>query len=255
MLPIATHAALLAVSVLALPACSRSDAKPVTVFAASSLTEAFVDLEREFEADHPGVDVVVSTAGSQALRLQLEQGAEADVFASANAEHIEALHEAGIAEAPVAFTTNTLVVAVPSDNPAKLTAFADLPAAQKIVLGGDTVPVGKYTNELLDRADAKLGGDFERRVLDRVVSREANVRLLVAKVELGEADAAIVYRSDITAARDVESIPIPDELAPAVEYFVAPLARSRAPELARALTDHLASDRGQATLARHGFGR
>jgi molybdate transport system substrate-binding protein len=230
--------------------CKDSGQKQLVIFAASSLTDAFAELERELESEQPALDVVVSTGGSQALRVQIEQGAAADVFASANAEHIDALHEAGLVAAPVAFTKNALVVVVPHDNPARIEAFEDLPRAQRIVLGGDTVPVGKYTQELLGRTDDA----FETVVLDHVVSREANVRLVVAKVELGEADAAIVYRSDVAASRDVKAIAIPDTLAPTAEYFVAPLQRSTNPELARAVVDRLVSERGQALLQRHGFG-
>lgn len=231
--------------------CRDPGPKPLVVLAASSLTDAFAELEQELEAERPGLDVVVSTAGSQALRLQIEQGAEADVFASANAEHIDALHAAGLVEQPIAFAENALVVAVPDDNPAAIERFEDLPKAQRIVLGGETVPVGKYTQELLDRAD----DDFAARVLAHVVSREANVRLVVAKVELGEADAAVVYRSDVASSRDVKAIPIPDTLAPTAAYFVAPLRRAKDPELARAVVGHLLSERGQALLQRHGFGR
>ena len=230
--------------------CKDSGQEQLVVLAASSLTDAFAELERELEAEQPGLDVVVSTGGSQALRVQIEQGAAADVFASANTEHIDALHEEGLVATPVAFTTNALVVAVPDDNPARIEAFEDLPRAERIVLGGDTVPVGNYTQELLARTDDA----FEKRVLEHVVSREANVRLVVAKVELGEADAAIVYRSDIVASRDVKAIPIPDALAPTAEYFVAPLDRAANPELARAVVDRLVSERGQALLRRHGFG-
>jgi molybdate transport system substrate-binding protein len=239
-----------ALSIGLLAACKSAESRPLVVFAASSLTDAFAEIERELEADHPGVDVVVSTAGSQALRLQLEQGAAADVFASANAGHIDALHEAALVETPIAFTRNTLVIAVPRDNPAGIATFADLPKAERIVLGGESVPVGMYTQALLDRA----GKDVADRVLARVVSREANVRLAVAKVELGEADAAIVYRSDIAAARDVKSIAIPDELSPSVEYFVAPTSKPAEPDLAGLFVDHLTSERGRTTLARHGFG-
>ena len=247
-----TRAAFLAAVLLV--GCRDSTAKPLVVFAASSLSEAFAEIERDFESEHSGVDVEISTGGSQALRVQLEHGAAADVFASANAAHIEALHDAAIVGQPVAFTTNTLVLAVPRGNPAGLDSFAELPNAQRIILGGETVPVGAYTQELLERADAELGDGFARHVQDHVVSREPNVRLVVAKVELGEADAAVVYRSDVVARR-VEALAIPDDLLPSVEYFVAPVARSGASELARSFVDHLASARGQAALARHGFGR
>jgi molybdate transport system substrate-binding protein len=249
-----TRTVLLAAALLVGCKDSTASEQPLVVFAASSLTDAFAEIERDFESEHSGVDLQTSSAGSQALRVQLEHGAPADVFASANAAHIEALHDAAIVGEPVAFTTNTLVLAVPSGNPAGVESFAELPNARRIVLGGDTVPVGAYTQELLERADAELGEGFARRVQDHVVSREPNVRLVVAKVELGEADAAIVYRSDVVARLRVEALTIPDDLLPSVEYFAAPVARSTAPALARAFVEHLGSERGQATLARHGFG-
>jgi molybdate transport system substrate-binding protein len=236
---------------LLLVACSSQDEQPLVVFAASSLADAFAELERDFEAEHPDVDVAISTAGSQALRVQIEQGAAADVFASANVEHIEALHAANLVEAPVAFAAGALVVAVPDDNPAGIETFADLPHARRIVLGGETVPVGAYTQKLLERT----GEDFAGRVLARVVSREPNVRLVVAKVELGEADAAIVYRSDVRAQSRAKAIAIPHALQPAIDYLVAPVGRSAQPQLAQAFLDHLASERGRATLTRHGFHR
>lgn len=237
-------------------ACGRSSAeasRTLTVFAAASLTEAFAELERDMEAAEPGLDVVVSTGGSQALRVQIERGAPADVFASASAAHIDALVAAGLVRASLPFAEGELVLVVPPGNPAGLDAFEDLPTARRIVLGAPEVPVGAYSRALLDRADARYGAGFRARVEARVVSLEPNVRQVLAKVELGEADAALVYRSDVTAARDVRVIEIPAALAVPATYLVGVLVGAPEPEAAQRFVDRLRSPAGRAVLERHGF--
>lgn len=179
---------------------SGGDRRALTVFAASSLTEAFQEAAQRFEELHPDVEVTTAFAGSQALRLQIEHGAEADVFASANMDHVRALAEAGLAADPRVFATNELAVVVPPDNPARIESFGDLPRAERLVLGADAVPVGAYAREVLARATVLYGAGFDAAALGRVVSHESSARLARAKVELGEADAAIVYRSDAVAA-------------------------------------------------------
>jgi molybdate transport system substrate-binding protein len=240
-----------------LPACFQPTTdptpRPLAVFAASSLTEAFVELETEFEATDPGVDVVVSTAGSQVLRVQIEQGAPADVFAAANAEHMQALVTAGLARGDVLFAEGELVLVVPPANPAGLRSLEDLPRATRIVLGGPEVPVGKYTRAMLDRADARYGAGFRARVEEHVVSLEPNVRQVLAKVELGEADAAVVYRSDVATARAVTLIEIPPELGVPAQYHAGVVTGAAQPALAERFVEHLRSPAGQAVLVRHGF--
>lgn len=230
-----------------------SSESTLTVLAASSLTDAFAALERQFEREHPGVDVQVSTAGSQALRVQIEHGAPGDVFASADPEHMQALRSAGLVTDAHPFAGGGLAVVVPADNPAQIESLEQLPRARRVVLGAPEVPVGRYARALLDRADHHYGDEFRRRVEDHVVSQEPNVRLVLAKVELGEADAAIVYRSDVTAARRVATIPIPPALDVAAEYHVGVLVGSEHPDLARRWVEHLESPPGQATLHTHGF--
>ena len=230
-------------------AASRS----LSVFAASSLTEVLAELEPQLESAEPGVDVVVSTGGSQALRVQIEQGAPADVLASANAEHVDALVEAGLVKESLPFAEGQLVLVVPPGNPAGLAALSDLPKAARIVLGTPEVPVGKYARELLDRADARYGAGFRARVEEHVVSLEPNVRQVLAKVELGEADAAIVYRSDVLASRDVGVIEIPAELAVPARYYVGVTTNAREPQLAQRFVEHLRSPAGRAVLEHHGF--
>jgi molybdate transport system substrate-binding protein len=238
-------------------ACGRPTAggasRSLAVLAASSLTEAFAELEAELEKAEPGVDVVVSTGGSQALRVQIEHGAPADVFASANAEHIDALVKAGLVKESLPFAEGELVLVVPPANPAGLASLEDLPDATRIVLGAPEVPVGQYALALLERAGTRYGAGFRGRVEEHVVSLEPNVRQVLAKVELGEADAAIVYRSDVVASRDVKVIEIPAELAVPARYHVGVLVGAGQPELAQRFVDRLRSADGRAVLERHGF--
>lgn len=225
----------------------------LTVFAASSLTEAFRDVAEAFERAHPGVEVETSFAGSQVLRLQLEQGAEADVFASANEGHMDALVEAGVVDASAPFAGNRLVVITPRDDPAGIATFADLGRAERLVIGADTVPVGVYTRRLLERARGTLGDGFVDAVRASVASEESNVRLVRAKVALGEADAAIVYRTDARASDRVRVVEVPDALAVRARYVVGPVTRAARPEGARAFVAFVRSPEGRAILERHGF--
>lgn len=238
-------------------ACPRdgSEAAPrtLTVLAASSLTDAFAELEQGFEAANPGVDVVVSTAGSQALRMQIEQGAPADAFASANAAHMQAVVDAGLVRSREVFAEGELVLVVPKGNPAGITALDQLPNAERVVLAALEVPVGTYARTMLDRAEARYGAGFRARVEARVVSLEANVRLVLAKVELGEADAAVVYRSDAVGSRAVEVIELPADVNVRAQYHVGVLTAAGAPELAERFVAHLRSPTGAAVLERHGL--
>lgn len=221
----------------------------VTVFAASSLTEAFTELEATFEREHPSVDVQLTFAGSHVLRLQLEHGASADVFASADPVQMTALRDAGRLDSDAVFARNELVVIVPADNPAGLERFEDLAGAKRIVLGSAAVPAGRYADAVL----AQSGEGFAAAVRTHVVSRESNVRLVRAKVELGEADAAIVYRTDAVASSRVQSVPIPSHAAVPVELPIGVLSDAPHPEAAKRFAEHVRSASGQATLAAHGF--
>lgn len=244
---------------LALPwltaACGEPDpsSRSLSVFAASSLTEAFAELEQQMESNEPGVDVVVSTGGSQALRVQIEQGAPADVLASANAEHIDALVKTGLVKASLAFAEGQLVLVVPRANPAGLRSLEDLPTATRIVLGSPEVPVGQYARTLLELAETRYGAGFRGRVEAHVVSLEPNVRQVLAKIELGEADAAIVYRSDVVASRDVLVIEIPPALAVPARYYAGVTTGAAEPQLAQRFVEHLRSPAGRAVLERHGL--
>lgn len=230
-----------------------SEKTELAVFAASSLTEAFGELERGFEASHPDVDVRLTFAGSQVLRLQIEQGAAVDVFASANESHVQALVEQDLVGEPRVFARNELVVIVPTSNPAGIESFSDLAEASRLVIGTDNVPVGIYARQVLDRARGELGDAFVARVLGRVVSEESNVRLVRAKVELGEADAAIVYRTDAVSSEHVRVIPIPDGINVSARYPIGGSTRAAHGPEARAFVAYVVSPEGREILARHGF--
>jgi molybdate transport system substrate-binding protein len=251
-----TRAILLSMVVVALAGCRAEGAgkREIVVFAASSLADAMKSLEAQFEAAHPGVDVVLGFAGSQALRLQIESGAPADVFASANTDHLLALEQAGLTEPSRIIAHNELVVVVPAENPSRIEHLRDLPRAARLVIGTPQVPAGAYARAILERAEAAFGAGFRSRVLARVVSEELNVRMVLAKVSLGEADAGIVYRTDAAAAGGkVRVVPIPEEVGVTAAYRAAVVRGSREAELARAFVDLLCSESGQATLTRAGF--
>jgi molybdate transport system substrate-binding protein len=244
-----------ALVVCGVAACNRtSESHPesheLTVFAAASLRESFEGLARTFEAKTPGVKVRLNFAGSQELRTQIEHGARADVFASADQKHMDALVKANLAAAPRVFARNTPVIIVPKDNPAQVTSFQDLTKAKKIVIGVPEVPIGNYTLQILEKA----GGDFKDKVLASVASREPNVRQVLAKVTLGEADAAVVYRTDAMAGKDkVAIIDIPAEVNVVAAYPVAVLSKAPEEATARAFVDLLLSGDGQKRLVTAGF--
>jgi molybdate transport system substrate-binding protein len=239
----------------AAPNRERSGSTTLTVFAAASLRDVFGDLGTTFEREHPGVKAQFNFAGSQELRTQLEHGAPADVFASADTRHMGAAHKAGLVHDPKCFATNVPVIVVPADNPAKVKSLADLVAVKRLVIGTPEVPIGKYTLEILDKAKARYGADFPARVQARVASHEFNVRQVLTKVRLGEADAGIVYRTDARSAGDeVQTIEIPAEINVVAEYPIATVARAPNAELARAWVGLVTGPAGQAALERAGFG-
>jgi molybdate transport system substrate-binding protein len=230
--------------------------KTLTVFAAASLTDAFDEIGKNFEAAHPGVTVQFNFAGSQTLRTQIEQGAQVDVFASANTKEMDTLVSGNfvITDTAKIFLTNQLVVIMPANNPAGLAALADLAKpGLKIDLAAKEVPVGNYALQVLDKLDAALGGGFKDKVLANVVSYENDVKQVVTKVQLGEADAGIVYKSDAVAAPELKKIDIPVENNIVAKYPLAALTQSKNPELAQAFMIYVLSADGQSVLQKWGF--
>jgi molybdate transport system substrate-binding protein len=241
--------------------CERSEATAaarerdeLVVFAAASLRESFTRMGDVFEKSHANLKVKFNFAGSQELRTQIEHGASVDVFASADPMHMNELVKVRRVQKPTVFARNEPVMVVPKDRPASLGALADLPSAGRIVIGAPEVPIGRYTLQILDKASKSLGSDFRSRVEARVASRELNVRQVVSKVSLGEADAAIVYRTDAAAACDsVVMVTIPPELNVIAEYPIAVLEGAPKPELARAWVALVLSEHGRTLLKKAAF--
>jgi len=241
------------------PAGGTAPGGKITVFAAASLSEAFKEIAVAFKAAYPGAQIDFNFAGTPTLRTQLEQGARADVFASANLEQMELAKQSGVVEqTSSSFARNSLVIITPSDNPAKIESAADLARdGLKLVVAQEDVPVGAYTRQALASmtADASFGAGFRDAVLGNVVSLESNVKQVVAKVELGEADAGIVYGTDVTpgVASKLHKIEIPEAFNVIAEYPVALVSDRSNDALARAFIEFLLSERGQAILGEYGF--
>lgn len=252
----------------ALLACSSNDGRTVepneptgkiTVFAAASLREAFGEIATAFETSYEGTEVEFNFAGTPTLRTQLEQGARADVFASANKDQMELAVASGAVESTNhTFAHNALVVITPVDNRAGLESAEDLAwNGLKLVVALEAVPVGAYTQQALTAmsVEAGYGAGFSDAVLKNVVSFESNVKQVVAKVELGEADAGIVYGTDVTEelAAKLSRIEIPDDFNVMAEYPAALVTDRRNDPVAQLFVDFLLTEPAQGILARHGF--
>ena len=229
----------------------------LTVLAASSLTDAFGELEKVFEERHPGVEVRQSFESSSTLLTQIQQGAPADVFASAAEEEIDTAVDDGlVAGTPQVFVKNREVIMVPRDNPANISSLEDMAKPDiKLVLAAKNVPAADYAVEILGKANREYGPDFEDDVLSNVVSREADVRASVNRVVVGDADATFGYASDYTPdIRDkVKVIKIPPDLNIIATYSIAALKDAEDPELARKWVDLVTSERGQKVLEKWNF--
>lgn len=232
----------------------------LTVFAAASLTAAFTEAAAQFEAHYPGTKVVFQFAGSDQLAEQILQGAPADIFASANSKQMEKVVEGGevAQDAAQNFAHNRLVVVYPSDNPGNINSLVDLAKPDlKLVLAGSSVPVGAYSLAFLEKAAAlpEYTESYSPTVLANVVSYEDNVKSVFSKVALGEADAGIVYTTDVSpeSADKVKTLEIPNELNTVASYPIAVTKRAAQPELAAAFVAYILSPEGQTILAKYGF--
>lgn len=241
---------------LALLALGQASAAHLTVFAAASLTDAFTELGKAFDAK-TGNKTTFQFAGSQALRTQLENGAKADVYASANTAQYTPLVDRNLAAPGQAFVSNKLAVIAPRNNP-RVTRLPDLTAAGvKLVIADRNVPVGDYTRRMLTAIDKSgtYGRDFSARTLKNVVSEEPNVRQVALKVQLGEADAAVVYVTDVTPALRpaVRVIALPTRFNQSATYPIGVLKGSANPEAAQAFVSYVLSPEGQRILKKWGF--
>lgn len=233
---------LLAVALVALglPA-STSAGGGITVFAAASLTQVFPQIDKAAQ---------YSFGGSDQLALQLQQGAPADVYAAASPKYPELLYRSGLLRKPVVFATNKLVVIVPRANPAHVSSVYDLRrTGVHVVIGDPSVPIGSYTRQLLDTLG--ITGD----VMKNVVSEETDVKGIVTKVALGEADAGFVYATDAKpVTRQVKVIPLPSWAQPPVRYEIAVVAATSHRSAAQAFVRRVLSKHGRLLLKQAGFG-
>lgn len=249
-------AAVAGVAALTLVGCGTDDkAAPtgsdqiggtVTVFAAASLTETFTELGKQFEAAHPGVKVVYSFGASSALAEQINQGAPADVFASAAPKNMQQVKDKGeVTGTPVTFVRNRLEIAVPKGNPGHITGLADFGKTEpKIALCAEQVPCGAAAKTLFEVAGVTPQPD----------TREADVKAVLTKVKLGEVDAALVYRTDVlSAGNQVEGIDFAEAAKAINDYPVAPLVHAPNAAAAAAFVDFLESEQARTVFAKAGF--
>jgi molybdate transport system substrate-binding protein len=241
----------------AVPPTATVAPRTITVFAAASLTGSFGEIGKAFEAANPGVTVAFNFAGTQALATQLTQGAKADVFASANHTYMDNMVTANLVAAGYKdFVTNVLEVILPANNPANVQTLQDLAKpGLKLVLEDKSVPAGAYSLTILDNLskDPTYGADFKTKVLANVVSNETDVKQVVAKVQLGEADAGIVYITDAIAAPTLKTIVIPTNYNVVAKYPIAALTNAPQPDLAAAFVAYVLSPDGQAIMKKWGF--
>ena len=229
----------------------------ITVFAASSLTDAFNELAKAFHAANPKATATFNFASSSALAVQINQGAPADVFASADTVQMKVVTDAGNVSESQLFARNLPVVVVPK-SAAVVASFQDLAKpGLKLVLASKDVPIGNYARTVFTNASAATGGisaDFSARVLANLKSEETNVRAVLAKIQVGEADAGIVYATDaVVAGSDVRTLPIPTQYNVVATYPIAVVKSTKQQAVARAFVAFVLSVAGQAILQKYGF--
>jgi molybdate transport system substrate-binding protein len=251
--------AAVAVLILACSAALASEQKEITVFTAASLTGAFGEIGGIYE-NETGLHVIYNFDGSQALRTQIENGAYADVFASANKKQMNALKIGGLMNnsSIAIFAKNRISLIVPKDNPAKISNLSDLAKPGiKIVMGTKDVPVGDYALQIIDKLgnDSSYGKDYKEKVLTNVISQETTVNYVVTKVALGEADVGFAYESDVTEdlASKVDKIDILDEYNILAEYPMGILLESKYPAASLDFMNLVMSEEGSSILEKYGF--
>lgn len=231
---------------LAVAGCSSSTDSELTVFAAASLRTPFTDLARQYERDHPGTKVQFNFAGSSDLVAQLQQGASGDVLATADERTMSIASADGLTERSTVFASNTMTIAVPSGNPGGVVGLASLAdPALRVVVCAPQVPCGTATQRVFQASGVAVSADSE----------ESSVTGVLNKVSTGEADAGIVYMSDVaTAGPAVRSIRIPAEQNTTNLYPIAVLAGVTDPSAASDFVDLVTGPSGQRALERAGFG-
>jgi len=229
----------------------------LTIFAAASLKNVLSEAETAYEMANPGTDLTITTDSSAALETQIEQGAPADVFLSADTTNPQKLVDGGFASGEAKpFAGNKLTIIVPTDNPAGIQSPADIAKdGVRIIAAGDEVPITKYATQIVEKLAAASDdpAGFQAAYAANVSSKEDNVGQVVAKIELGEGDAGIVYVTDAVASDDVTPIEIPDDANMPAPYTGVVVGASDHRDAAAAFLDWLASPDGQTVLSSFGF--
>ncbi len=246
--------------------CTSSGAAPaaekneLTVFTAASLMGAMTDIAKAYEIQHPDTKIVLNFDGSQALRTQIEQGAHADVFLSANTKYMTALQGEGLIvnKSVETFAKNKLALIVPKENRANITGLSDLAKPGiRLVMGTKEVPFGDYTRQALGKManDSTYGPAYCDAVMNNVVSEDPAVTALVAHIRVGEADAGIAYASDVSEGDRllITTIPIPDQFNIVATYPLGIVQDSVVQDRAAAFVQFIKSPEGNAILTRYGF--
>lgn len=252
-------AVVIAALVLATSACYAQESRELTVFTAASLTGAFTEIGQMYK-NETDINVVFNFDGSQVLRTQVENGAYADIFVSANTKQMNLMKNEGFMNnsSITVFTRNKPVIVVPKDNPARIQNISDLAKPGiKIVIGTKDVPIGDYTLQILAKLanDSAFGPEFTKKVMANVVSNETNVNYVTSKVALGEADAGVAYVSDITKnlSSRITKIEIPDKYNVIATYPMGILKQSKYTAQAQGFIELVRSDKGIAVLEKYGF--
>lgn len=252
-----TAVAAMAGGILGIPSAIYADPKSTLVaLVAANATDPFNEIVKSFEDAHPEADVKPEYAGTQILETQLEQGAPADIFLSADLAHIQDLDKKGLILGYHLISKGHEIIVVPKGNPAGIASLGDLAAKpNKLVIAAENVPIGAYTRQILAKAASDFGQDFPTRVMANVVSLETNTKAVLAKVALGEADAGVVYKTDVTPsyADKVTVIEIPPKFEVEAANYIAVVKNSPNAKLAEDLVDYSIGPDGQAVFRKYGY--
>ncbi|MHB1421030.1 MAG: molybdate ABC transporter substrate-binding protein [Bacillota bacterium] len=227
--------------------------RELNLFAASSLNPALEEIADEYVNLHGEVRIRINFAGTQLLRSQIEQGLPADIIAFAGRKHLDVLTNLGLVEDSQIMARNQVVLAVSPSVTKEIKELGDLIKHHRLILASSQVPLGESSHEIVANAERIYGEGFSAKVLANVVSEEDSARQVISKLLLGEADAAMVYLSDVKSRPELSLIiiQVPDWLYHPVEYYIAPLEKGSNPEDAKAFVNFVTSSAGQEILARH----
>lgn len=233
---------------------SNEDDNEIIIYAASSLTNAITEVEEVFESTHPEIDVKLNFAGSKTLRSQIENGAQPDLFLSANASHFEALQDQELFQTGGPILKNTMVIILHKDSSVLINGLEDLGSELQLVIAEQAVPAGEYARRIINSFDEINGNGYKDKVLNNVVSEESNVRQVLMKVALGEADAAIVYRTDvIESVKEALRVIEIDEKYNVTAMYYAGVLKHENTENAQTFYNFMYSQEAQKIFEKYGF--